>query len=96
MHDGHRHARLEQRIGQRERGCEASVKLAGDERRHGITAAGEADPFDVIALAHVFEHIGLLLHEQMRADRDMCADADLDFVLSECRLAYENGSARDQ
>jgi len=26
----------------------------------------------------------------------MCADADLDFVLRERRLAYENGSARDQ
>jgi hypothetical protein len=81
MHDQDRHARLVDRIRHWKRRREAAVDLAGDERRHGVAAAGEANPFDFVRLAIILENVLLLLHEQVRTDRDVRPDADLDLLL---------------
>ena len=91
--DGDRHARLVERVGHRERRGEAAVELAGDQRRHRVAAAGEPHPFDLVGLAEVLQDLGLLLHEEVRADRDVGADADLDLLLRDGGIARENGGA---
>src|SRR6185503_16996738 len=91
--DGDRHARLEERVGQREWSSEATVELARNQRGRCIAATGEAYPLHVVGLAHVLQHLGLFLHEEVGADRDVGADPDLHPLLRDRGTAHEDGRA---
>jgi hypothetical protein len=96
VHDGDRYARLENRVGHGKRRGKAAIQFSGHQRRRCVSAAGEAYPLDLVGLAEVLHHLGLFLHEEMGADRDVGADPELRLFLGGSNTRKKHGNGRDQ